>query len=109
VSWIAIRELGYSGADVARYLGVTNSCITRSISSGKSPKVKDYIKPGIKTGCEYLGALPYVQRVQRDAHDFMRFSFYFWFFTEIADIYFFWFIKFFSSAISSKMNRKPVI
>ena len=57
VSWIAIRELGYSGADVARYLGVTNSCITRSISSGKSPKVKDYIKPGIKTGCEYSGAL----------------------------------------------------
>jgi len=57
VSWIAIRELGYSGADVARYLGVTNSCITRSISSGESPKVKDYIKPGIKTGCEYSGAL----------------------------------------------------
>ena len=27
--------------------------------------------------------------VQRDAHDFMRFSFYFWSFTEIADIYFF--------------------
>ena len=50
VSWIAVRDLGYSGADVARYLGVTNSCITRSISSGESPKVKDYIKPGIKTG-----------------------------------------------------------
>ncbi len=29
ISWIAIRELGYSGADVARYLGVTNSCVTR--------------------------------------------------------------------------------
>ncbi len=26
ISWIAVRELGYSGADVARYLGVTNSC-----------------------------------------------------------------------------------
>jgi hypothetical protein len=23
----------------------------------KNPKVKDYIKPGIKTGCEYSGAL----------------------------------------------------
>jgi hypothetical protein len=57
VSWIAIRELRYSGADVTRYLGVTNSCITRSISSGKGLKVKDYIKPGIKTGCEYSGAL----------------------------------------------------
>ena len=30
--------------------------------------------------------------VQRDAHDFMRFSFYFWSFAEIADIYFLWFI-----------------
>ena len=29
-----------------------------------------------------------IQRVQRDAHDFMRFLFYFWFFAEIADIYF---------------------
>jgi len=43
VSWIAVRELGYSGADVARYLGVTNSCVTRSISSGKRPAVKDYV------------------------------------------------------------------
>ena len=24
ISWIAVRELGYSGADVARYLGVTS-------------------------------------------------------------------------------------
>ena len=46
--------------------------------------------------------------VQR-AHDFMRFSFYFWSFAEIADIYFLWFIKFFSSGISSKMNHKPAI
>jgi putative transposase len=43
VSWIAVRELGYSGADVARYLGVTNSCVTRSISSGKRPAVNGYI------------------------------------------------------------------
>ncbi len=34
MSWISVRELGYSGADVARYLGVTNSCVTRLISSG---------------------------------------------------------------------------
>ncbi len=34
VSWIAVRELGYSGADVARYLGVTTSCDNRSVSSG---------------------------------------------------------------------------
>ena len=44
----------------------------------------------------------YGTSVQRDAHDFMRFSFYFWSFAEIADIYFLWFIKFFSSGISSK-------
>ena len=35
MSWIGVRELGYSGADVARYLGVTNSCVTRMISAGK--------------------------------------------------------------------------
>ena len=27
----AVRELGYSGADVARYLGVTTSCINRVV------------------------------------------------------------------------------
>jgi len=43
VSWIAVRELGYSGADVARYLGVTNSCVTRFIASGKKPDVDDLI------------------------------------------------------------------
>ncbi len=29
VSWIGVKELGYSGAEVARFLGVTNSCVTR--------------------------------------------------------------------------------
>jgi hypothetical protein len=43
LSWIAVRELGYSGAEVARYLGVTNSCITKSVSSGKKPGMKDYV------------------------------------------------------------------
>jgi putative transposase len=28
MSWIGVREVGYSGADVAIYLGVTNSCMT---------------------------------------------------------------------------------
>jgi len=31
--WFGVRELGYSGADVTRYLGVTNSCVTRMISA----------------------------------------------------------------------------
>lgn len=33
MSWIGVEELGYSGADVARYLGVTNSWVTRMIST----------------------------------------------------------------------------
>jgi hypothetical protein len=44
ISWIAVRELGYSGADVARYLGVTNSCVTRFVASGQKPDVNDLIK-----------------------------------------------------------------
>ena len=36
-----MRELGYSGADVARFLGVTNSCITRSVAAGKKPDIGD--------------------------------------------------------------------
>jgi chromosomal replication initiation ATPase DnaA len=41
MSWIGVRELGYSGADVARYLGVTNSCVTRLISAGQMPDIDD--------------------------------------------------------------------
>ncbi len=41
MSWIGVRELGYSGADVARYLGVTNSCVTRMISAGKKQDIDD--------------------------------------------------------------------
>lgn len=44
ISWIAVRELGYSGADVARYLGVTNSCVTRLVASGKKPSVDELCK-----------------------------------------------------------------
>ena len=41
ISWIGVRELGYSGADVARYLSVTNSCVTRLISAGKKQDIED--------------------------------------------------------------------
>jgi len=41
ISWIGVRELGYSGADVARCLGVTNSWVTRMISTGKKPDIDD--------------------------------------------------------------------
>ena len=43
VCWIAVRELGCSGADVAWFLGVANSRVTRSVSSGKRCEVEDYI------------------------------------------------------------------
>jgi REP element-mobilizing transposase RayT len=40
LAWVAVRELGYSGADVARYLGVSTSCITRSVATGHPPDVR---------------------------------------------------------------------
>ena len=43
VSWIAVHELGYSGADVGRHLGVTNSCVTRFIASGGKPDIEGLI------------------------------------------------------------------
>jgi len=41
MSWIGVRDLGYSGADIARYLGVTNSCVTRMISAGRKQDIDD--------------------------------------------------------------------
>ncbi len=41
LSWIGFREFGFSGADVARYLGVINSCVTRIVASSKKPDVGD--------------------------------------------------------------------
>jgi len=43
LSWMAVKELGYSGAAVARYLGVTNSCVTRAVSAEKVPQKERYI------------------------------------------------------------------
>jgi REP element-mobilizing transposase RayT len=45
ISWIGVRELGYSGADIARYLGVTNSCVTRSVSMERT-----HYKDGLDIG-----------------------------------------------------------
>jgi len=44
LSWVAVRELGYSGAEVARYIGVTTSCVTRLVSAAKPPDVEDLIR-----------------------------------------------------------------
>jgi predicted transcriptional regulator len=35
--------LGYSGAEVARYLGVTNSCVTRIVASNTGSDDQDLI------------------------------------------------------------------
>jgi hypothetical protein len=42
---IAVYELvGYSGAEVARHYGVTNSWVTRFFSSGKKPEIEGVIE-----------------------------------------------------------------
>jgi len=43
MSWLSVRELGYSGAEVARYLGVTSSCVTRVASGREVPDVDKYL------------------------------------------------------------------
>ena len=42
-SLLAVKELGYSGATVARYLGVTNSCVTRAVLAEEAPEKENYI------------------------------------------------------------------
>jgi hypothetical protein len=41
-SVLAVKELGYSGAAFARYLGVTNSCVARSVSGEEAPEKEKY-------------------------------------------------------------------
>jgi hypothetical protein len=58
MSWIGVREFGYSGTDVARHLGVTNSCVTRMIPTGKKQDIvifpyKNESKPSLTTFHKY--------------------------------------------------------
>jgi len=41
---LAVKRLGYSGAEVARYLGVTTSAVNRMANAEELPNVKRYIK-----------------------------------------------------------------
>jgi hypothetical protein len=41
-SCLAVKDFGYSGAEVARYLGVTTSCVTRCIAMGNSSEREKY-------------------------------------------------------------------
>ena len=37
---IAVKKMGYSGADVARFLGVTTSAVNRLADSAKLPDIE---------------------------------------------------------------------
>ena len=41
---IAVKKMGYSGADVARFLGVTTSAVNRLADSAKLPDIKKISK-----------------------------------------------------------------
>jgi hypothetical protein len=40
---IAVKKMGYSGADVARFLGINTSAVNRLAVSDELPEVKKYI------------------------------------------------------------------
>ncbi|MFI5341012.1 MAG: hypothetical protein ACHQ7N_14390 [Candidatus Methylomirabilales bacterium] len=40
---LAVREMGYSGAEVARCLGVTTSSVNRLAVSEKLPEIRKYL------------------------------------------------------------------
>jgi hypothetical protein len=41
---VAVQGLGYAGAAVARFLGVTTSSVNRLAASAELPAVKSYLK-----------------------------------------------------------------
>jgi REP element-mobilizing transposase RayT len=41
---LAVRKMGYPGAEVARFLGVTTSAVVRSANSKDLPEVENYLK-----------------------------------------------------------------
>ena len=53
---MAARELGYSGAEVARFLGVTTSSINRAAVSGRLPEVRKYLNALYNLGLPLRGA-----------------------------------------------------
>ena len=44
LSWVGVRELGYPGAEIAGYLGVTTFCVNRFVSSGERAEVEYFIE-----------------------------------------------------------------
>jgi len=44
ISWIGVRELGCTGTEVARYLGVTNSFVTRIVTPDSKPEIGNLLE-----------------------------------------------------------------
>ncbi len=44
LSQIAVRKMGYSGAEVARFLGITTSAVNRLVSQEELPEVEQYAR-----------------------------------------------------------------
>jgi len=42
-SQIAVKKMGYSGADVVRFLGITTSAVNRLAVSDEVPEVEKYV------------------------------------------------------------------
>ncbi|MCJ7593188.1 MAG: hypothetical protein MUO52_00265, partial [Desulfobacterales bacterium] len=42
-SQIAVKKMGYSGADVARFLGINTSAVNRLAVSDELPEVEKYV------------------------------------------------------------------
>ena len=40
---IAVKKMGYSGSDVARFLGINTSAVNRLAASDELPEVEKYI------------------------------------------------------------------
>jgi hypothetical protein len=54
----AVKGLGYSGAGVARFLGVTTSSVNRLAVSAELPEVKRYLKARENLRPHYCGVIP---------------------------------------------------
>jgi len=59
-SLLAVKELGYSGAAVARYLGVTNSCVTRAVLAEDAPEKENYRNRGRSSYLHILACKTYL-------------------------------------------------
>jgi len=60
VSQFAVKRLGYSGAELGRYLGVTISCINRPAMSGELSEIAQAIADSWGNECTFCTRVPRV-------------------------------------------------